>query len=128
MGEVAGFACAAAKTRSALHSIALSSGHGGDSNHHPPLVNSRWPGGQVATRIYLVGNLHLGGEVARLCVCGGKDSIYRASRWPGGRVASHIYLVGKSTNSVHEKGSAWARSQAFDKRLNQLRIPFRYLM
>src|SRR3974390_3107782 len=54
-GEVAGFACAAAKTRSALHSIAPSSGHRGDSDPHPPLVNWRWPGGRVASHIYLVG-------------------------------------------------------------------------
>src|SRR3974390_3475891 len=31
----------------------------------PPLVNSRWPGGRVASHFYLVGNLHLGGVVAR---------------------------------------------------------------
>src|SRR3974377_1540811 len=27
----------------------------GDSDHHPPSVNSRWPGGRVASHIYLVG-------------------------------------------------------------------------
>ena len=91
----------------------------------PPSVNSRWPGGWVASHIYLVGKSTSRRRGCRLCVCGGKDSIsffavarwpgghsylssrkiYRLrkppsvdSRWPGGQVATHIYLVGKSTS------------------------------
>ena len=60
----AGFACAAAKTRSALHSIALSSGHRGDSDRHIRLAVARWPGGQShlsSRKIYISEN--------ELCVC-----------------------------------------------------------
>ena len=44
-------------------------------NHHPPLVNPRWPGGRVASHFYLVGNLHLGGELARFAARSASHSI-----------------------------------------------------
>src|SRR3974390_2042366 len=83
-----------------------------ENDHHPPLVNSRWPGGRVATHIYLVGKSTSRRRGCRLCVCGVQtrsvlhsialSSGHRGesdhhpplvnSRWPGGRVATHIYI------------------------------------
>ena len=30
-----------------------------DSDHHPPLLVARWPGGRVASHIYLVGKIYV---------------------------------------------------------------------
>src|SRR3974390_1762638 len=57
-----------------------------ENDHHPPLVNSRWPGDRVATHIYLVGKSTSRRRGCRLCVGGGKDSIsllfHCAVAWP----------------------------------------------
>jgi hypothetical protein len=75
----------------------------GDSDHHPPLVNSRWPGGRVASHIYLVGK-----STSQKTAFGE----FAVTRWPGGRVASHIYLVGKICVSDNELRSIKCCSKA----------------
>jgi hypothetical protein len=82
------------------------------------LVNSRWPGGRVASHIYLVGKIY----ILR------KPPLVN-SRWPGGQVATHIYLGGKSTSQKTAFGAfavaRWPGGQSHlsSRKIYRLRKP-----